>query len=168
MQLLYCAFHTILSRHFLGDNFCFPFYFQPILTWNHYVSSIFMNSEAKFLLDSTKDTNNFYWPLLWKLLIFYVNVRVHDVDKRAIFLNHSMVVDDIFVIGRRIHKQELPEDNEARRVEGVWGRGQGQRGQNVAWKGFVPRHLCDIYQRCDILDIWVMTNFWNRNANLKT
>jgi len=34
-------------------------------------------------------------------------------------------------------KQELPEDNEARRVEGVWSQGQGQRGQSLGVHGEV-------------------------------
>ena len=32
-------------------------------------------------------------------------------------------------------KQELSEDNKARRMEGVWSKGQGHRGKNVDMHG---------------------------------
>ena len=43
-------------------------------------------------------------------------------------------------------KQELPEDNEARRVEGVWSKCQGHRGQNVEMHGMdLSLGICVIY-----------------------
>ena len=49
-----------------------------------------------------------------------------------------------------IYEQELPEDNEARRVEGVWSKGQGHRGQNV------DMHGKDLYQAF----VWYISMVW--------
>ena len=43
-------------------------------------------------------------------------------------------------------KQELPEDNEARRTEGVSGKGQGHRGKHVDMHGKdLSLGMCVIY-----------------------
>ena len=58
-------------------------------------------------------------------------------------------------------KQELPEDNEARRVEGVWGKGQGHRGQNVDMHGKdLSLGICVIY--INGVTKWYVSNdqFW--------
>ena len=40
----------------------------------------------------------------------------------------------------------MPEDNEARRLEGVWGKGQGHRGKNVDMHGNdLSLGICVIY-----------------------